>query len=248
MGYFELLRQWRYEEFCEVYREKAPLRKTMPAEYGDVLPGNYMYALLGLRRYEELIPVCREQIQLEREASVKFDRSSHYFWDGLSIACLLLGRHEEMGEAVRAGAKAAYQDLSRTGTPCLMYWEAVLAGDEGLKKDAKKLLRARLRVKSAAAPDFAAARFLLEKTGEADLRQELQSIEHEELYFRALAPAVFSIAVKRMEHGDTAGYRVALEEVRGLYDRAPIVTMTFAYYLAEALLADEAQTAPPGGP
>lgn len=241
MGYFELIRQRRYEEFCKIYRENAHLRRTMPGEYGDVLPGNYMYALLGLGKCEELIPVCQEQIRLEREASVKFDRSSSYFWNGLSIACLQLGRYGEMAEAIRLAVRAAYQDLSRTESPCLMYWEAVITGDEALKKDAKKLLRARLRAKGAAAPDFAAARFLLEKTGEAELQQELRLIEIEALYFRALAPAVFSIAVKRLERGDAAGFRAALEEVRGLYDQNPVVTMTFAYYLAELRLAEPSE-------
>ena len=236
MGYFELIRQRRYEEFCKIYREKAHLCRTMPEKYGDVLPGNYMYALLGLGKCAELIPVCQEQIQLEREASVKFDRSSNYFWNGLSIACLQLGQYGEMAEAIRSAVKAAYQDLSRTESPCLMYWEAVIAGDEALKKDAKRLLRTCLRAKGAAAPDFASARFLLEKIGEAELRQELRLIEIEALYFRALSPAVFSIAVKRLEHGDAAGFQAALEEVQGLYSQNPIVTMTFAYYLAELRL------------
>ena len=66
MGYYSLILEKRYREFCEVYREKSHLSKTNPAEYGDLQPGSQVRALLELGEYEEAAQVCRRMEQAER--------------------------------------------------------------------------------------------------------------------------------------------------------------------------------------
>ena len=46
MGYYSLMLEKRYREFCEVYREKGHLCKENPAEYGDLQPGSQVRALV----------------------------------------------------------------------------------------------------------------------------------------------------------------------------------------------------------
>ena len=53
MGHYSLILEKRYQEFCDVYREKGHLCKTNPGEYGDLQPGSQVRALLAIGEYEE---------------------------------------------------------------------------------------------------------------------------------------------------------------------------------------------------
>lgn len=53
MGAFELIEKKRYDEFCSLYLQKSHLRKEQ-AECADLMPGNYVMALIGARQYKKL--------------------------------------------------------------------------------------------------------------------------------------------------------------------------------------------------
>ena len=84
MGAFELIEKKEYDAFCALYLEKAHLRKAQ-SEYADLMPGNYVKALIGARRYETLVFFCLETMEEIRKNSVKIDRSSSTFFIALSI-------------------------------------------------------------------------------------------------------------------------------------------------------------------
>ena len=119
----------------------------------------------------------------------------------------------------------------------ILYYEAVAAHNDGLKKESKKILRNRLRSK-ALSSDLAAAALLLDRCDEGGMLLLIEEIENPILRCRALAPAFFSIATKRLEQGDRRGYSEALEQMMLLYGRSHAVTLEIEYYLADILLQE----------
>ena len=169
MGAFALIEKKQYGAFCTLYEESAHLRAER-AELADLMPGNYAIALLGAKRYETATAFCRRQIEKDRSGAR--DRSSSASFIALGIAYLALGQGAEALSALAEGTKAAYQDSSRTEAPLLLWCAAVLLEDRAAKREAKKLLDARLRRQSVASQESAAARFLTGKcSGEALLQE-----------------------------------------------------------------------------
>lgn len=239
LGYYSLLLEKRYREFCEVYREKGRLCKENPAEYGDLQPGSQVRALLEIGEFEEAARVCRQMIQQEAEESARrgYDASSSTWPIFLAIACMKMGRFEEAAQAVREAPRANYQP-NRVQAPCLMYYMAAAMEDQTLKRESVKVLNARLRTKAGTEPAFAPVRFLRDKISEEQLLAETETITNPKLYLRALVPAKFLIAVKRYEKGDLESCRQALRETRSLYERDPIAVMPCEYFLAESWLKE----------
>lgn len=239
MSNYTLIMEKRYQEFCDLYREKGHLCKSNPVEYGDLLPGSYVQALLALGQYEEVIQVCQQMLQQEADDSAKrgFRASSADTRINLSTAYMKLGRYDEAAQAIREAPGAAYQ-RNRIQAPCLMFYMAVVMSDEKLKRESIKILNARLRAKAGSEPAFAPARFLRDKIDEEQLLRETATITQPTLYLRALVPALFLIAVKRYEKGDIAGCRQSLEETCALYEKDHIAVMPLEYFLAESWLAE----------
>ncbi len=231
MGAFELIEKKEYDAFCSLYLEKAYLRKTR-SEYADLMPGNYVTALIGARQYETLVSFCLETMEEIRQNSIKIDRSSSNFYIALSIGYFELKKYHEALQALRDGSRAAYQDRPRTQVPCILYYEATMLHDKKAKQESKKLLNARLRNKNTLSPEFATAKFLV---GECSSEEMLAQIEAQSpiLRERAKVQALFYMAVRAFESGDFDGYAKHLKEVCALYSSVPAVTLEFEYHLAE---------------
>lgn len=237
MGYYSLILEKRYREFCEVYREKGHLYKENPAEYGDLQPGSQVRALLEIGEYEEAARVCRQMIQQEAEESARrgYDARSSTWLIFLAIACWKLGDCVEAARAIREAPHTNYQP-NRVQAPCLMYYMAAAMEDPALKRESIRVLNARLRTKAGTEPAFAPVRFLRDRIDEEQLLAETAAIASPKLYLRSLVPAKFYIALKRHEKGDLEGCRQSLEEACALYERDPAAAMPCEYFLAESWL------------
>ncbi len=231
MGAFELIEKKEYDAFCALYLEKAHLRK-IESEYADLMPGNYIAALIGARQYEALVEFCLESIEEIRQTSVKIDRSTSNYFIGLSIGYFELKKFSEALQAIRDGSRATYQDLPRTQVPGILYYEATMLNDKKAKQEGKKLLNARLRNKNTLSPEFAAAKFLVGKCSSDEMLAQIDT-HRPILKERAKVQALFYMAVKAFEMGDFDGYAKHLKTACDLYHSAPIVTVEFEYHLAE---------------
>ncbi len=232
MGAFELIEKKEYDAFCSLYLEKAYLRKTQ-SEYADLMPGNYVTALIGARQYETLVSFCLETIEEIRQNSIKIDRSSSNFYIALSIGYFELKKYNEALQALRDGSRTAYQDRPRTQVPCILYYEAAMLNDRKAKQESRKLLNARLRNKNTLSPEFAAAKFLVGKCSGEEMLAQIEA-HSPILRERAKVQALFYMAVKAFESGDFVGYAKHLKAACDLYSSVPAVTMEFEYHLAEA--------------
>lgn len=235
MGAFALIEEKQYEAFCTLYEESAHLRAER-AELSDLMPGNYAIALLGAGRYEAAAAFCRRQIEKDRSGAR--DRSSSASFIALGIAYLALGQGAEALSALAEGTKAVYQDSSRTEAPLLLWCAAVLLEDRAAKREAKKLLNARLRRQSVASQESAAARFLTGKCGGEALLQEVDALPPV-LRERRRVLALLCLAAAAREAGETSAYQSRLQEAVGLYARCPAVVMELPYHLAELCLTGE---------
>ncbi len=235
MGAFALIEKKQYGAFCTLYEESAHLRAER-AELADLMPGNYAIALLGAGRYKTATAFCRRQIEKDRSGAR--DRSSSASFIALGIAYLALGQGAEALSALAEGTKAAYQDSSRTEAPLLLWCAAVLLEDRAAKREAKKLLNARLRRQSVASQEFAAARFLTGKCSGEALLQEVDTLPPV-LRERKRVLALLCLAAAAREAGETAACQARLQEAVGLYARCPAVVMELSYHLAELFLTRE---------
>ena len=76
MGAFKLIEQKEYKKFCELYLDKSHLRKSQ-SEYVDLIPGNYIIALIGARQYETLISFCLSMNEEVQKSSQKNMRTQY---------------------------------------------------------------------------------------------------------------------------------------------------------------------------
>lgn len=238
MGYFTLIREKKYKEFCELYLEKGHLRKIQPLEYGDVDAGNYVFALLGLQDYTTAVQICQEEIRKEQQESTKYDMSKSFFWIGLSIAYFMQREYAMAADSIRAATKTAYQDIARTQAPCIMYYESVIIGDNQLLKESKKILNSRLRSKGSERVEFATARFLTKKINSEQMLSQISNDNADSLHYKHLMEALFYTAVKYYEVGDVEKCQKSLHNACELYNTNTVVAMMYEYYLAESWLKE----------
>lgn len=236
--FYTLIREKKYNEFCDLYLEKGHLCREMPLEYGDLDAGNYVFALLGLKDYPQIIRVCDEEIRKEREESNKYDMSKSFFWLGLSIAYFRQKEYEKASDAIKSAIKTAYQDISRTEVPCIMYYESVVTGNAQMKRESIKILKSRLRVKHSDNAEFGNAKLLLGKINSTGLLDAMSEYKQESLRYKKTVSALFYIAVKCYEDGDIDGCKLHLYKAQQLYRENTAVTMMFEYYLSEMWLED----------
>lgn len=231
MGAFELIEKKEYDAFCALYLEKAHLSKTQ-SEYADLMPGNYVTALIGTRQYETLVSFCLKMIEETRQNSIKIDRSSSKFFIALSIGYFELNNFSQAIQALLDGSRTAYQDRPRIQVPGILYYEATMLNDKKAKQESKKLLNARLRNRNALSPEFVAAKFLVGKCSGEEMLTQIDTLPPI-LRERAKVQALFYMAVKAFEIGDFDGYAKDLKAACDLYHSAPTVTVEFEYHLAE---------------
>lgn len=134
MGAFQLIENKQFQKFCELYERKSHLRATT-ADYADLMPGNYMRALLGAKKIEQLIEFCQNEVKRREQ----IDRTTTDFYIGLSIGYFLQNNFDKAGKALIDGSKAKYQDIARTEVACIMYWESVSTHNDVLKRESKKI-------------------------------------------------------------------------------------------------------------
>lgn len=231
MGSFELIKQKKYGEFCDLYLEKSHLRATHP-EYADLMPGNFITALLGAKRYETLVSFCRDSIEKIRAKSGKIDRSSSNYFIGMSIGYFELKKYPDALKALQEGAYAAYQDRTRTQAACIMYCEAVMLNDKKARGESRKILNSRLRNKDTSLPEYGPANFLTDRCGSAEMLAQIDSLPPV-LKERELTRAFFYVAVKAFENGNLEEYGKNINAACDLYKAEPRVTVEFEYHLAE---------------
>lgn len=194
-----------------------------------------MIALIGARQYETLISFCLSMNEEIQKNSPKIDRSSSVYYIALSIGYFELQKYEKAVQSLLDGSRAAYQDISRTRVPCLLYYEATMLNDKKAKQASKRLLNARLRKQTALSPEYAAAGFLVGKCTSEEMFSQIElcpSVLRE----RAKVKACFYMAVKAFENGDLDGYAKYLKDACDLYRSVPAVTLEFEYHLAEICL------------
>ena len=133
MGAFQLIENKQFQKFCELYERKSHLRATT-ADYADLMPGNYMRALLGAKKIEQLIEFCQNEVKRREQ----IDRTTTDFYIGLSIGYFLQNNFDKAGKALIDGSKAKYQDIARTEVACIMYWESVSTHNDVLKRESVK--------------------------------------------------------------------------------------------------------------
>lgn len=232
MGAFQLIENKQFQKFCELYERKSHLRATT-ADYADLMPGNYMRALLGAKKIEQLIEFCQNEVKRREQ----IDRTTTDFYIGLSIGYFLQNNFDKAGKALIDGSKAKYQDIARTEVACIMYWESVSTHNDVLKRESKKILKNRLRAK-VSPHNLVTAAFLLDRCDENDMHSLIEGIENSILKYRALVLCYFCIAAKQLERGDQNGYSEALRQVCMLYDKSPAVTIEIEYHLANILFQE----------
>ena len=231
MGAFKLIEQKEYKKFCELYLDKSHLRKSQ-SEYVDLIPGNYIIALIGARQYETLISFCLSMNEEVQKSSQKIDRSSSMYYIALSIGYFELQKYENAIQALLDGSHAAYQDIPRTRVPSLLYYEAIMLNDKKAKQESKKLLNARLRKQTALSSEYAVAGFLVGKCNSESMLSQIELCPPI-LRERAKVQAYFYMAIKAFEKGDLDEYAKYLKDACNLYRSVPTVTLEFEYHLAE---------------
>lgn len=82
MGLFRLIEQRKFQEFCHLYEEKVEIRDQNP-EFADLIPGNYILALLGLKDYHGVVDMCMKHISENANRKGSSNRSSSKFLCGL---------------------------------------------------------------------------------------------------------------------------------------------------------------------
>lgn len=238
MGLFKLIEERRYAEFCEIYLKHVNQRASS-SEFSDLMPGNYILALIGLQNYEELVRFSLEQIELKKKESIKYDMRTSNNYIALSVGYMGMQCMKFVIQAIKEGLDANYQDLARTQTPCIMYYEAVVLGDIKAKQESKKVLNSRLRNKQSFTVEYATARFLLNKCLENDMLQQIDSVENTILKYRYKVQALFYMAVHAFEVADYNLHKQYLNQASKLYDECPSVTVQIEYHLAVNWLSQQ---------
>lgn len=235
MGAFELIEKQQFRDFCNLYETCVHLRSDK-AEYQDLIPGNYILALLGVKNYDRLVEFCLEEINKELNSKSKLDRRSSYLYIACSIGYFELQEYEKALEMITEACSVPYQDISRTQAPCVIYYEAVMLNDKKAIQFAKRLLNARVRKVQTIPRELAIASFLVDKCSREEMLAQIDTFPPV-LRERHLVRALFYIAVKELERGNTEQSRRYFSELRSLYDGCHAVTMSYEFYLAENCLS-----------
>ena len=238
MGLFELIQQKRYQEFCNIYEANEGL-KEKGDKFQDLMPGNYLLALLGKGDYEKAAEVSFRIISEKGP-----DRSASTYHMICSVAKMELGQIKEAYEVLYEGRNAAYQDLSRTEIGNLLYYEAVMTGDEKTRRAGERLLNSRLKKykgglgeSTLASMEFSIASFIMGGCTEREMLNEIDGFSENIIRNRYKVRALFYTAIKNYDMGDTAKYIKYLQKVDRIYDSCPSVTVEFEYYVAQICLS-----------
>ena len=229
MCLFKLIAAKRFSEFCEIYEKNAQFSAANP-EFADLIPGNYVKALLGCKNYKKAMDFSLEQILKNQSPKKKYDRSSSSFYIACSIAKMQL-HHDDALKILYDGRKAKYQDISRTEVPCIMYYEAVMLNDEIAKKQSLELLKKSLKNNRDSSYEFSLAQFIIGKYTEEELMQKISTIPPT-LLERYQVKALFYAAVKEYEKGNIERYKDLLCRIESLYCKQPFIVIEWEYLLS----------------
>ena len=235
MGLFRLIEQRKFQEFCHLYEEKVEIRDQNP-EFADLIPGNYILALLGLKDYHGVVDMCMKHISENANRKGSSNRSSSKFYVACAIAKMELGQVEDAYKILYEGRNAKYQDISRTEVACAMYYEAVMFHDTTARKTCMKLLNGRIKGETGISKEFAVADFILGKCTELELLNQMEGFVPV-LRERHKMKALFYMAMKRFEDKDITKYIEYLKEANSLYYVCPTVTVELEYYMIQICLS-----------
>ena len=113
MGLFKLIEQGKYQEFCCLYEEKAGIRNSHP-ELADLIPGNYLLALLGLKDYNKIVEVCEKHVLENVNRKGSLNRSTSDFYIACSIAKMELGNANEAYKILYDGIRQRQRSIQDT--------------------------------------------------------------------------------------------------------------------------------------
>lgn len=235
MGAFELIEERRFQEFCDLYETYAHLR-AKNSDFRDLMPGNYITALLGTKNYHKLVEFCLEQMDENANRKSGPDRSSAKNFIACSIGFMELQQYDNAIAYIKAGSSSKYQDLARTQVPSIMYYEAVMLADKKSKQTSQKMLNARLRKEESSTVDFAIAKFLVGRCTSDEMLVQIDSFSPI-MRERRKVQALFYMAIKEFEAGNREKYYQYLAEAYNLYDECHSITLEFEYYLTEICLS-----------
>lgn len=243
MGSFSLIMEEKYEEFCCLYEKKLSTDKeNVNLEDSDLLPGNYIMALMGAKRYDRLVEFCNEYIKQKKEErkNILYENETACEYIGLFMGYWCLCKYEEAENAIRGAVNAPMQDLAGIESPLLMYYSAVFAKNNDLRKEAMKIFKKKLRKNnSLRILELANVNYLLDKINEKELVDRCESWERDSLRFRETIKSYFYIALKKYDLGQLSEYKKYLVKAIDLYKDNKIVVLEYEYYLAKFQLESD---------
>lgn len=188
---FALIEQGHYEE---AIRQYMLIREdTTPA----ITLYNCIIAYLCLRDYEAAAWLSTRLIEMDPESNAGHSRLAICQW------CLHLP--EEAIATWRQGLDALYADAARVEMPGMLLYAGVRLHDAALIREARRLLRKRMRIKQIANWPGAMAPYVLGKIS-ADEFEQMARVGSDALLERHLCQYHFYRAVIAYEQGDIPAF------------------------------------------
>ena len=209
-----------FEKACKVADEEY---KKDAANILDLR--NKVYALFHLKRYEDVISLCKKLIDYRNgETDADFVH--------LGIANWILKNTDEAIKAWQLAQSSIYKDASGgIGTQVFLYFAGVRTKQDSLKTGAIKAIKKLLKSKRATNWPGPVGHYLLNEITETELSAYVATVPI--LKERQLCQAHFVIAVKKLEAGDENGYYKKLGDCVSYGSKSYLEQM---YYLAKGEL------------
>jgi len=193
---------------------------------GDILDlRNKVYALFHLRKYEDVIHLCKKLIEYEKGES----ESDFIFW---GIANWILGNVDQAIEVWQRAQNSLYKDAAGgVGTQVFLYFAGIKTKQEKVKTIAIKAIKKLLKSKRAINFPGPLGLYLIDDITENELLSYVSNIPI--LRERQLSQAHFVLAIKKLEINDLSGYYKKLKDCISYGSQSYLSQM---YYLAKGEL------------
>ena len=195
----------------------------------DVLPlRNKVYALLHLRKYEEVVQLTNKLIE-----TTNGEVDSDFISCG--IAHWALGKKEEAITCWRQSQKSKYTDAAGgIEVKVILYFASIKEDLKQLKnemiKDIRKLIRPKVAVLNWPGP---IGNYVLGEMSDNELLSRVATVPV--LRERNLSQAYFAMAIKKLEEKNLDDYRAWLKKV---IEFGPTVYLEHFFYIAKIELED----------
>jgi hypothetical protein len=219
MTVWELIKIGKFHEACQKADEEFSANQ-------DILPlRNKVFALLHLRKYEELTELSSELIKIRNgETERDFVYSGIGYW--------ALNEKQKAIEIWKQGESAKYTDAAGgIEIPIILYFAGIKLKDENLKKESLQKLKKLLKSKAAINWPAPIGTYIIDKITKEELLTKVVNIDI--LRERQLCQAYFVIAIKELDKGNVDGYKQNLTECVNFGVKAYLESM---YYIAKGEL------------